>query len=136
MSLIWSPLHERHVAAGAKLAEFGGWERPLEYPTGVLKEHAAVRTSVGVFDVSHLGKLVVRGAGAVANLDTCLTNDLGRIGVGRAQDPLARDATTGGIVDDLIAYYRYDDHVLLVPNAANSAEVRRRLDENLPDALT
>src|SRR6195952_3913605 len=135
MSLIWSPLHERHVAAGAKLAEFGGGEMPLEYPTGVLKEHAAVRTSVGVFDVSHLGKLVVRGEGAVAHLDTCLTNDLGRIGVGKAQYTLVCDEASGGIVDDLIAYYRGDDDVLLVPNAANSAEVKRRLDDGLPDGL-
>jgi len=64
MSLTQSPLHDRHLAAGAKLAEFGGWEMPLEYPTGVLKEHAAVRSSVGIFDVSHLGKIVVRGEGA------------------------------------------------------------------------
>jgi aminomethyltransferase len=136
MSLTRSPLHDRHVAAGAKLAEFGGWEMPLEYPTGVLKEHAAVRTSVGVFDVSHLGKLVVRGEGAVAYLDTCLTNDLGRIGPGKAQYTLACDPASGGIVDDLIAYYRDDDHVLLVPNAANSAEVERRLVEGLPAGVT
>ncbi len=55
MSLVRSPLHDRHVALGAKLAEFGGWEMPLEYPTGVLREHAAVRERVGIFDVSHLG---------------------------------------------------------------------------------
>ncbi len=136
MSLTQSPLHDRHVAAGAKLAEFGGWEMPLEYPTGVLKEHAAVRGSVGVFDVSHLGKLVLRGDGAVAYLDSCLSNDLGKIGPGRAQYTLACDDASGGIVDDLIAYYRDDDHVLLVPNAANAAEVARRLSAGLPDALT
>ncbi|MET0837370.1 MAG: glycine cleavage system protein T, partial [Marmoricola sp.] len=64
MSLKHSVLHDRHTALGAKLAEFGGWEMPLEYPTGVLKEHAAVRGAVGIFDVSHLGKIVVRGDGA------------------------------------------------------------------------
>ncbi len=136
MSLTQSALHDRHVAAGAKLAEFGGWEMPLEYPTGVLKEHAAVRDSVGVFDVSHLGKLVVRGEGAVTYLNTCLTNDLGRIEAGKAQYTLACDAESGGIVDDLIAYYHDDDHVLLVPNAANSAEVKRRLEEGLPEQLS
>ena len=135
MPLKQSPLHDRHVAAGAKLAEFGGWEMPLEYPTGVLKEHAAVRGAVGVFDVSHLGKVVIRGAGAAEYLNRCLTNDLGRIGPGQAQYTLACAARTGGIVDDLIAYYRDDDHVLLVPNAANSAEVKRRLDDGLPDGL-
>ena len=136
MSLKQSPLHDRHVAAGAKFAEFGGWEMPLEYSTGVLKEHAAVREAVGIFDVSHLGKIVVRGDGAVDYLNSCLSNDLRRIGPGQAQYTLACDATTGGIVDDLIAYYRDDDHVLLVPNAANSAEVRRRLEATCPDGLT
>jgi aminomethyltransferase len=136
MSLKRSPLHDRHVALGAKFAEFGGWEMPLEYSTGVLKEHAAVRSSVGIFDVSHLGKVVVRGSGAAAYLNRCLSNDLERIGPGRAQYTLACDATTGGVVDDLIAYYRDDDHVLLVPNAANSAEVKRRLEEDAPDGLS
>ena len=136
MSLTQSPLHDRHVASRAKLAEFGGWEMPLEYATGVLKEHGAVRGSVGVFDVSHLGKIVVRGEGAVEYLNTCLTNDLGRIGPGKAQYTLACDASTGGIVDDLIAYHHDDDHVLLVPNAANTAELTRRLEAAKPDGLS
>jgi len=135
MSLQHSPLHDRHAALGAKFAEFGGWEMPLEYPTGVLKEHAAVRQAVGIFDVSHLGKLDVRGPGSAAYLNRCLSNDLGRIGPGLAQYTLACDAGTGGVVDDLIAYFHDDDHVLLVPNAANSAEVRRRLDADLPDGI-
>ncbi len=136
MSLKQSPLHDRHVAAGAKLAEFGGWEMPLEYPSGVLKEHAAVRGSVGLFDVSHLGKIVVRGEGAVDFLNTCLTNDLRRIGPGRAQYTLACDDETGGVVDDLIAYYRDDDNVLLVPNAANSGEIMGRLDASRPEGVS
>ena len=79
-----SPLHDRHVALGAKLADFGGWEMPLEYAGGgVLKEHAAVREAVGVFDVSHLGKARVRGAGRGRLRQRCLTNDLGRIGPAR-----------------------------------------------------
>ncbi len=130
-----SPLHERHVALGAKFAEFGGWEMPLEY-AGVVKEHTAVRSSVGVFDVSHLGKLEVRGEGAVDFLNTCLANDLRKIGPGRAQyTPLCDDAS-GGVVDDLIAYFRAEDHVLLVPNAANSEEVRRRLEAARPDPVS
>jgi aminomethyltransferase len=136
-SLAQSPLHDRHVARGAKFAEFGGWEMPLEYKdTGVLKEHAAVREAVGVFDVSHLGKLVVRGDGAVASLNSCLSNDLDRLGAGQAQYTLACDAETGGIVDDLIAYRHADDHVLLVPNAANTDGVRRRLEEGLDEELS
>ncbi len=79
-----SPLHERHVALGAKFAEFGGWEMPLEY-SGVVAEHTAVRTSVGVFDVSHLGKATVKGPGAAAYVNSCLTNDLGKIAPGQAQ---------------------------------------------------
>jgi aminomethyltransferase len=136
MSLKHSVLHDRHTALGAKFAEFGGWEMPLEYPTGVLKEHAAVRGGVGIFDVSHLGKIVVRGEGADDHLNACLTNDLGRIGPGQAQYTLACDAATGGVVDDLIAYVRDHDHLLLVPNAANSAEIQRRLEAGKPGGVT
>jgi aminomethyltransferase len=128
-----SPLHERHVAAGAKLADFGGWQMPIEYPGGgVVKEHAAVREAVGVFDVSHLGKATVRGTGAAAFVDSALTNDLGRISPGRAQYSLCCDDATGGVVDDLIVYLRAEDDVLLVPNAANSGEVVRRLAAAAP----
>jgi len=130
-----SPLHERHVALGAKMAEFGGWLMPLEY-TGVLKEHNAVRESVGVFDVSHLGKAVVRGPGAAAYVNSCLSNDLGKIQPGKAQYTLCCDDSSGGIVDDLIAYLHDDDHVFLIPNAANTAEVVRRLRAGAPDGVT
>ncbi|HET8604408.1 MAG TPA: glycine cleavage system aminomethyltransferase GcvT [Marmoricola sp.] len=135
MALKRSPLHDRHVALGAKFAEFGGWEMPVEY-SGVLKEHAAVRSHVGLFDVSHLGKLVVRGEGSAAFVNRCLTNDLGRIAPGQAQYTLCCDAATGGVVDDLIVYYVADDHLLLVPNAANSAEVRRRLEAEAPQGVS
>jgi aminomethyltransferase len=131
-----SPLHDRHAALGAKFAAFGGWDMPLEYAGGgVLKEHAAVRESAGVFDVSHLGKARVRGAGAADFVNACLTNDLGRIAPGRAQYTLCCDSS-GGVVDDLIAYLHGDDHVFLIPNAANTAEVARRLAAAAPDGLT
>jgi aminomethyltransferase len=130
-----SPLHDRHVARGAKFAEFGGWSMPLEYPSGVVKEHTAVRESVGVFDVSHLGKLMVTGPGAAAYANATLSNDLDKIGHGRAQYTLCCDPESGGIVDDLIAYWHDDEHVLLVPNAANSAEVARRLTASAPDGV-
>jgi aminomethyltransferase len=136
MPLKQSPLHDRHAALGAKFAEFGGWEMPLEYPAGVLKEHAAVRSTVGLFDVSHLGKLVVRGEGAAAFVNRCLTNDLARIAPGKAQYTLCCDDGTGGVVDDLIVYYVADDHLLLVPNAANSDEVKRRLEADAPSGVT
>jgi aminomethyltransferase len=128
--LLRSPLHDRHVALGAKLADFGGWEMPIEYGAsggGVLREHAAVREAVGVFDVSHLGKARLRGPGAADFANRTLSNDLGRIRPGRAQYTLCCDEATGGVVDDLIAYLFADDHVLLVPNAANAGEVVRRL---------
>jgi aminomethyltransferase len=135
-----SPLHERHVAAGAKLADFGGWSMPIEYAGGgVLAEHAAVRTGVGLFDVSHLGTGTVRGPGAAALVDASLTNDLGRIGPGQAQYTLccARDdeEQAGGVVDDLIVYLHGPDDVLLVPNAANAAEVLARLADAAPPGV-
>ncbi len=133
--LIPSPLHDRHEALGAKFAEFGGWSMPLEYASGILKEHAAVREAVGIFDVSHLGKALVRGPGAADFVNRTLTNDLGKTGPGQAQYTLCCDEATGGIVDDLIAYYRDDDEVLLVPNAANTAEVVARLRAAAPDGI-
>lgn len=117
------------------MADFGGWEMPIEYPGGgVLREHEAVRTAVGVFDVSHLGKATVCGPGAAAHVDACLTNALSRIGRGQAQYTLCCDES-GGVVDDLIAYLRADDDVLLVPNAANTAEVVNRLAAQAPDGV-
>src|SRR4030095_1878195 len=110
---------------------------PIEYPDGgVIKEHTAVRQAVGIFDVSHLGKVVVRGDGAQEYVNATLSNDLGRIGAGRAQYTLCCDDATGGIVDDLIVYLHTDDRVLLVPNAANTAEVARRLTEGAPEGVT
>ncbi len=127
-----SPLHDRHVALGAKFAEFGGWQMPLEYPTGVLKEHAAVREAVGLFDVSHLGKAWVVGPGAADFANATLSNDLRRIEPGKAQYTLCCDDETGGVVDDLIVYLFGDERVFLVPNAANTAEVVRRLADRAP----
>ena len=109
---------------------------PLEYPGGgVVAEHTAVRDAVGVFDVSHLGKASVVGPGAADFVNATLANDLRRIGPGQAQYTLCCDDETGGVVDDLIAYVRADDDVLLVPNAANTAEVVRRLAAAAPEGV-
>ena len=136
MSELTSPLHDRHVALGAKLASFGGWQMPLEYGNGgVLKEHAAVRERVGVFDVSHLGKLMVAGEGAAAYVNATLSADFDKVGTGGAQYTLCCDEG-GGVVDDLIAYRYGDSEVGLVPNAANSGEVARRLSASAPDGVT
>jgi len=135
MDLLHSPLHDRHVELGAKLAEFGGWNMPLEYAGGgVLAEHKAVREAVGLFDVSHLGKVLVRGTGAAEFLNECLTNDLTRIENGQAQYTLCCDES-GGTVDDLIAYLRNDFEVFLIPNASNTADVVARLQAKAPEGI-
>lgn len=131
-----SPLHERHLALGAKMADFGGWQMPIEYPGGgVLREHAAVRERVGIFDVSHLGKATVTGPGAFDFVNACFTNDLAKIGPGQAQYTMCCDEATGGVVDDLIQYVNADDDVFLIPNAANTAEVVRRLQAAAPEGI-
>src|SRR5262249_61915913 len=99
-------------------------------------EPASVRQAIGVFDVTHLGKARVRGPGAADFVNATLTNDLGRIGPGQAQYTLCCDDRTGGGVDDLIAYLHGADHVFLVPNAANTAEVVRRLSAAAPAGVT
>jgi glycine cleavage system T protein (aminomethyltransferase) len=134
--LVTSPLHERHVAAAAKFATFGGWSMPLEYAgAGVLAEHAGVRQAVGLFDVSHLGKAEVTGPGAAEFVNRCLTNDLAKIAPGQAQYTLICN-DDGGVVDDLIAYLRSAEEVLLIPNAANCAEVVARLAAAAPPDVT
>lgn len=135
MDLLHSPLHDRHVALGAKLAEFSGWSMPLEYAGGgVLAEHKAVREAVGLFDVSHLGKAVVRGTGAAEFVNSCLTNDLDRIAPGHAQYTVCCDED-GGTVDDLIVYLRSEFEVFLIPNAANTEAVVGRLATAAPTGV-
>ena len=132
--LLTSPLHERHVALGARFAEFGGWAMPLQY-SSIVAEHKAVRDGVGVFDVSHLGKARVAGPGAKDFVNRCFTNDLARIGPGQAQYTMCCNAS-GGVVDDLIQYLRADDEVFLIPNAANNAEVVALLSQAAPEGIT
>jgi aminomethyltransferase len=130
-----TPLYGRHEALGAKFADFSGWDMPIEYAGGgVLKEHAAVREAVGLFDVSHLGTALVRGPGAREHVNGVLSNDLGRIGPGKAQYTMLLD-DHGGVVDDLIVYLRADDDLLLVPNAANAAAVVARIARDAPDTV-
>jgi len=112
-----TPLYERHAALGARIVDFAGWEMPVQYK-GIQEEHRAVRTSAGVFDVSHMGQLELSGAGANDYLQERLSNDLDRIGDGQAQYTLLTN-DRGGITDDLIVYRRGDDDYLLVVNAAN-----------------
>ena len=130
-----SPLHEKHLALNAKMADFGGWLMPIEYPgAGVLAEHGAVREKVGIFDVSHLGKASVKGKGALEFLNSMFTNDLNRIENGSAQYTLLC-TPAGGVVDDLIVYRNAQDDFFLVPNASNTTDVVKVLQEHVPAGI-
>ncbi|MEN9380794.1 MAG: hypothetical protein RIR99_628, partial [Actinomycetota bacterium] len=130
-----SPLHSRHLALEAKMADFGGWLMPIEYPgAGVLAEHGAVRERVGLFDVSHLGKARVSGEGALAFLNGVFTNDLNRIADGQAQYTLLCNKD-GGVIDDLIVYRNSATDLFLVPNASNTTDVVRVLKESAPAGI-
>ncbi|MGV9817965.1 glycine cleavage system aminomethyltransferase GcvT [Nocardia xishanensis] len=133
-NLLQGPIHDVHVELGATFAPFGGWEMPVSY-AGTVGEHQAVRTAVGLFDVSHLGKATVAGPGAAAFVNSALTNDLGRIRPGKAQYTLCC-TPEGGVIDDLIAYYVSDDEIFLVPNAANTAAVVEALRAAAPAGIT
>jgi aminomethyltransferase len=123
-----TPLHDRHVALGARMVPFAGWEMPVQYE-GVIAEHKAVRTDAGVFDVSHMGELEVEGPTARDLLQSLLSNDVDRLDPGHAQYTLLTNEQ-GGILDDLILY-RLDGHrYLIVANAANVDTVFRFLKEH------
>jgi aminomethyltransferase len=112
-----TPLFDRHRAAGARLVPFAGWEMPVQYE-GIRQEHIAVRTDVGVFDVSHMGEVETSGPEAEAFLQRVLSNDVSKIAVGGAQySVLCRE--DGGVLDDLFTYRLDDDRYLTVTNAAN-----------------
>ena len=130
-----SPLNSRHLQLNAKMADFGGWLMPIEYPeSGVIAEYSAVRQQVGVFDVSHLGKISVKGEGALNYLNQMLTNDLNRIKAGQAQYSLLCNED-GGVVDDLIVYRNSDADLFLVPNASNTSSVFKILNDQAPSSV-
>jgi glycine cleavage system T protein (aminomethyltransferase) len=129
-TLLKTPLHERHVALGARLVPFAGWEMPVQYE-GVIAEHRAVRTDAGAFDVSHMGEFVVEGPGARSFLQSVLSNDLEKIGESKAQYTLLTNER-GGIVDDLIAYELSPERFLLIVNAANREPDFAWLEERVP----
>src|SRR5689334_1386023 len=132
-TLLRTPLYDRHVALGARLVPFAGWEMPVQYE-GVIPEHLAVRRDCGVFDVSHMGELEVEGPRARELLQGLLSNDLDRIGPDRAQYTLLTN-DEGGIVDDLIVYERDPERFLLIVNASNrEADFAWLRDRELPAA--
>jgi aminomethyltransferase len=117
-----SPLHEAHVALGAKMVPFGGWEMPLSYPWGTMAEHRACREGAVAFDVSHLGTVRVEGPEAFDHLQHSLSNDLGRISAGRAQYTHLLDED-GSVADDIIVWWLDDDRFDVMPNASNTSRV-------------
>jgi aminomethyltransferase len=131
-----SPLDGVHRALGAKMVPFGGWEMPLSYPSGTIEEHRACRSAAVVFDVSHLGTVRVEGPGALEALQLALTNDLERIGPGRAQYTHLLDERDGSVVDDIIVWWVEDNVFDVMPNASNTAGVRDALTDRAVDSLT
>jgi len=112
--------HDRHVAAGAKMVEFGGWDMPVLYPTGIIGEHLATRKGAGLFDVSHMGRFIVRGQGALSFLQHVLTNNAEALDIRTAGAQYTLIPTpTGGAVDDAYLYRFIEEEYLLVVNAAN-----------------
>ena len=128
-----SPLHRRHLEEGGKLVPFAGWEMPIQY-SGIVAEHQAVRTGVGVFDISHMGELFVSGAGSEKGLNRLLTNQVGRLSDGEGQYTLMLN-DEGGVIDDLILYRISEDSFFLVVNASRVQEdfewIKARLDSEL-----
>lgn len=122
-----TPLYDWHKSQGAKTADFGGWDMPIEY-SGVVVEHEAVRTNVGIFDVSHMGKLEVSGSGATDWLNNLLTNDLAGLPNGKAQYSMLLNEMSG-VIDDLLVYRFADDLVWIVPNASNASSVYAVLEK-------
>lgn len=115
-----TPLYDVHVASGARMVEFAGWDMPVQYE-GLIEEHESVRTRAGLFDVSHMGEVVFRGPRALEALNRIFTNDLRRVVDGQAQyGCLCRES--GGIVDDVVVYRRSAEDLLVCVNAANRSK--------------
>lgn len=128
-----TPLYDQHVALAGKLVPFAGFEMPIEY-TGIVSEHRAVRTSMGMFDLSHMGEATVTGRGSLEAIDNLVTNDIRALHVGQARyTPMC--LADGGIIDDLLVY-RYDSHLMLVINASNTEKDLEWITEHLPPGVS
>ena len=117
-ALMRTALYPRHVELGAQIVEFGGWEMPIQYPTGILKEHLATRREAGVFDVSHMGRFFIGGADAVPFLQHALTNNAAALEPAESQYTIVADKE-GGAIDDAYLYRFYENSYVLVVNAGN-----------------
>jgi aminomethyltransferase len=121
--VLTSPLDAIHRDLGAKLAPFGGWEMPIQYPTGTLAEHRACRTGAAMFDVSHLGTVRVTGSDAFDRLQSMLSNDLAKVQPGRAQYTHLLDEHDGSVLDDIIVWWVSSERFDVMPNASNTSGV-------------
>jgi aminomethyltransferase len=119
-SLKRTPFHDVHVALGAKMVPFAGYEMPVQYPTGITAEHRAVRRACGLFDVSHMGEFVVRGPQAVEFVDHVTSNDVGKLEVGQVH--YSTILNERGTIEDDCLVYRLEDHLMMVVNASNVAK--------------
>jgi aminomethyltransferase len=128
-----SPLHDEHSRLGARFVDFAGWEMPVQYE-GVLAEHQAVRTTVGVFDVSHLGRFLVEGEGSTALLRRLLCNDVDDIAPGHAQYTMSLN-DRGGVLDDIIVWRWDDERYWVIPNGANDDAIRARFRNAASDSI-
>src|ERR1043166_2418559 len=117
-TLLRTPLHGLHQKLRGRMVDFAGWDMPVQYPSGILAEHQAVRSDCGLFDLSHMGRVFVRGPDALALSQQCCTRDLSRIRPGEAAYSVLCNPA-GGILDDVIAYVLGDHEVLFVLNASN-----------------
>lgn len=123
-----TPLYEAHLAAGAKMIDFGGWEMPVQYK-GILEEHRAVRTAAGLFDVSHMGEIEIKGPKALETLQHLITNDASKLVTGQVMySPMCYPH--GGVVDDLLVYKLAEDNYYIVVNAANTDKDLEWMQEN------
>lgn len=130
MSALRTPLYDSHIADGARMVDFAGWDMPVQYSDGVIHEVNAVRTAAGAFDVSHMARIEITGSDAAYFLDTLLSQPASKLRHGQARYHVICD-TDGGIIDDAIVYNLAPDRFLLVANAGNAAEVRQWLTDNL-----
>jgi len=128
-----TPLYDSHQESGAKIVEFGGWLMPVQY-SGIIEEHHAVRTKAGLFDVSHMGEFIVKGAEAATFINTVITNDVRQLAVGQIlYSPMCY--ADGGVVDDLLVYRLGEEEYLLVVNAGNIEKDFEWLEQHRGDFL-
>ena len=127
-----TPLYDAHVACGATMVDFGGWEMPIQYPAGIVTEHLYDRKHCGIFDVSHMGRLIVEGPDRVAFLQKVLTSNVAALVPGRAQYCII-PTETGGAVDDAYLYMYEEDKYMLIVNASNTDKDLAHFAKYLPD---